>query len=149
MEPWIETWRIHNRIHLFFLDALTREQWNAPLAKGRSVSKQFLHIHGVRLMWLGVAAPDLQAGLSKPAEADIAEAKAALVASGDAVAELLQRATSPVGRIKGFRPHASAFVGYLISHESHHRGQAEIALRQAGLPLPDKVAYGLWEWGVR
>jgi uncharacterized damage-inducible protein DinB len=53
------------------------------------------------------------------------------------------------GKIKGFKPHAAAFLGYLISHESHHRGQIALSLKQAGKPLDKKIAYGLWEWGVR
>jgi uncharacterized damage-inducible protein DinB len=62
---------------------------------------------------------------------------------------LIRQAAEQGGKVKNFKPHVSAFVGYLISHESHHRGQIEIALRQAGQPISDKASYGLWEWGVR
>ena len=53
------------------------------------------------------------------------------------------------GKVKGFKPHAVAFLGYLISHESHHRGQAGWALKSSGRPLDQKTAFGLWEWGTR
>jgi len=43
----------------------------------------------------------------------------------------------------------AAFLGYLISHESRHRGQIEYALRVAGHPLSDKVSYDHWEWRIR
>jgi uncharacterized damage-inducible protein DinB len=75
--------------------------------------------------------------------------KAALEASGTAIAELLRKSLASGGKIKGFKPHAVAFLGYLISHESHHRGQIGWALKHSGKPLGAKTAFGLWEWGVR
>jgi uncharacterized damage-inducible protein DinB len=37
------------------------------------------------------------------------------------------------------------WMGHLISHESHHRGQIMIALKQSGIKLPEQVVInGLW-----
>ncbi|NUM82220.1 hypothetical protein HUU42_15605, partial [bacterium] len=74
--------------------------------------------------------------------------KQSLEASAKAIASLLESALES-GKVKGFKPHAAAFLGYLISHESHHRGQIMLTLKQAGHPVDKKIAYGLWEWGVR
>ena len=150
-EQLVDTWRIHNRIHLFLLEGLSPEQLAAPLAKGKAVGSQFAHIHNVRLMWLKASAPDLleTGGEKIESEPTGPALGAALVASSEAIETLLVRTLETGGRVKNFKPHVSGFVGYLISHESHHRGQIEVALRQAGVPLPDKASYGLWEWGTR
>ncbi len=154
IEQIVETWTIHNRINLYLLDALTEETLTATFApRGRTVYALFVHIHNVRLMWFKSSAPEMLEGLEKleKAEGEVKERLAgALTASGLAVETLLRDSlTTREGKIKGFKPHAVAFMGYLISHESHHRGQVEVALRLSGHALPDKISYGLWEWGVR
>ena len=150
MKPLVETWEIHNRINLYLLHAIPDEALGATLnGKGRSVRDVFSHCHNVRLMWLKSAAPDLLEGLEPKADHDKAKLRTALEASGQAVATLLRKAVDSGGKVKGFKPHATAFLGYLISHESHHRGQVGWTLKHSPHPLDQKAAFGLWEWGVR
>jgi uncharacterized damage-inducible protein DinB len=152
-DPLVETWAIHDRINRYLLAAIPPEALGLTLnGKGRSVHDQFAHIHNVRLMWLKSAAPALLEGLSK-IEAKTLGTKesldAALSASGRAIGSLLEQAIADGGKVKGFKPHATAFLGYLIAHESHHRGQIGWTLKHSAYPLDPKTAYGLWEWGVR
>ena len=149
----LETWAIHNRIVLYLLAAIS----NGALAgqpasgRGRSVGELFAHIHNVRLMWLKSADPALLEGLAKIEKGSASDREtlaAGLTVSGAAIANLL-RASLSAGRVKGFKPHATAFLGYLISHESHHHGEIEMTLTEAGHKLDQKASYGLWEWGVR
>lgn len=152
-EQLVDTWQIHNRIMVYVLDAVAPAALGSRLAgKGRSVGEQFAHLHNVRLMWLRSAAPELLPGLTKIEKAEASDKEhlhAALTASGEAIAALLRQVLATGGKIKGFRPHPSAFLGYLVAHESYHQGEIGLILGQAGLPLDKKVAYGMWEWGVR
>lgn len=151
MDPIIEAWQIQCRLNHYLLDAIPPEHLATPFAKGKSVQANFTHIHNVRLMWLKVCAPDLHAGQTKFEEpvANLETLRLRLAESDAAIDEVLRRAGSPDARIKGFKPHAAAFFGYLTAHEAFHRAAAEFALRQAGAPLPEKASYGIWEWGVR
>src|ERR1041385_8897715 len=152
-DPLLETWQIHDRINLYLLDAVDPASLDSHSAsKGRSVGEQFAHVHNVRLMWLKSAAPDLLKGLAKIENEQANDKKLlrkSLVDSGAAIGQLLANSLEAGGKIKGFKPHAAAFLGYLISHESHHRGQIALTLKQAGKPLDKKIGYGIWEWGVR
>lgn len=150
-DPLVETWEINARINVYLAQAL-----NAPglaaASGGRTVGEALAHIHNVRLMWLKAAAPELLAGLAKIEKGPGLTVPAlveALDASSAAIAKLVTQSLAQGGKVKGFKPHVQAFVGYLISHESHHRGQIAVALKQSKLPLDKKVAYGLWEWGSR
>ncbi len=151
-EQLIETWEIHDRINRYLLEAIPTEALGLALGpKHRNVYKLFAHIHNVRLMWLKAAAPELMEGLTK-LDGDLGDkdilAKE-LEASGKAVSELIRKSVAAGGKVKGFKPHVVAFVGYLISHESHHRGQIGWTLKNTGHPLSQKTSFGLWEWGVR
>lgn len=151
--PLAETFSLNNRINLYLLDAIP-EQHLADVylgPKGRSVGKQFAHLHDVRMMWLKASAPDLLTGLLKLSDEQALQQKAlraSLTASGKAMESLLQQAESG-GKVKGFKPHATAFLGYLLAHEGHHRGQILVTLKQNGHMVDKKTQFGIWEWGVR
>ncbi|HEV7798732.1 MAG TPA: DinB family protein [Pyrinomonadaceae bacterium] len=152
-KQFLETWEIHNRINLYLLDAVEPAALaSLSASKGRTVGEQVAHIHNVRLMWLKSAAPDLLVGLIKIEKEQAGDKKLlrkSLLDSGEAIRILLDQSVQQGGRVKGFKPHASAFLGYLISHESHHRGQIILSLKQAGKVLDKKILFGIWEWGVR
>lgn len=152
-EQLVETWHIHNRVNLYLLDAIPDAALaSVSASRGRSVGAQFAHLHNVRLMWLKAAAPELLSGLDKlgdEAAGDKPRLRRSLEQSADAVAGLLRKAVAAGGKVKNFKPHVVAFLGYLISHESHHRGHVGLTLKQTGHPLDKKTAFGLWEWGVR
>jgi uncharacterized damage-inducible protein DinB len=149
----LDTWQIHDRLNLYLLDAIDPQTLTSHSAsKGRSVGEQFAHIHNVRLMWLKSAAPELLKGVTKIESEQATDKKLlakSLTDSGKAISALLAQSLAAGGKVRGFKPHAAAFLGYLISHESHHRGQIALSLKQAGKPLDKKIGFGMWEWGVR
>ena len=151
-EQLVDTWRIWTRVGLYVLDALDPAALVARTElKGRTIGDQFAHTHNVRLMWLKDTAADLHAELAKldkDAAGDRATLRAALVASAEAIATMVGRGIE-AGRIKGFKPHPTGFVGYLIAHESFHLGDIGVRLTQAGHPLDRKTDFGMWAWGVR
>ena len=147
-----EAWAIHDRINRYLLAAIPEEALTAVSAsKGRTVAEQFAHMHNVRLMWLKAALPELLTGLTKLEKTGLGRKSlnTELERSGAAIAKLLEESAANADRIKGFKPHGTAFFAYLVSQESHHRGQILLTLKQAGFPVDKKFSYGIWEWGVR
>jgi len=141
----------NHRISLYLIGNLPAEAWNAkpPGGKGRTIAAIVAHIHNVRVMWLKAAkAEDIPEQLDR-ATVTPEQAARAFESSRAALRKLCARALETDGRIKSFRPDVAGFIGYLIAHDAHHRGQIAMLARQAGHPLPQKAMLGMWEWGLR
>jgi len=141
----------NNRINLYMIENLAADAWTAKLpgGKGRTIAAIVAHIHNVRVMWLKAAkAEDIPEQLDRDM-VTTAQAVRALESSRAALHKLCRQAVETDGRIKGFRPDVAGFVGYLIAHDAHHRGQIAMLARQLGHPLSQKTVFGIWGWGKR
>lgn len=141
----------NNRINQYMIENLPAETWNAkpPDGKGRTVAAIAAHMHNVRVMWLKAAkANEIPEQLDR-ASVTPAQAIRGLEQSCSALSTLIRGALAGDGRIKNFRPDVAGFIGYLIAHDGHHRGQIAMLARQLGHPLPQKAMFGMWEWGTR
>lgn len=142
----------NDRINQYLLENLPAAAWRAepPDGKGRSIAAIVAHMHNVRVMWLKAAAKEskIPEQLDRTNVTQPAAAKA-FEQSRSALSAVLRAALEGDGHVKGFRPDAAGFFGYLIAHDAHHRGQICMLARQVGQPLPQKAMFGMWEWGTR
>lgn len=140
----------NEKVNQFLLDQLPAAAWRAepPNGKGRTAAAIVAHIHNVRVMWLKMAAKGSR--IPEQLERDkvsVAGAKKGLADSHAALHALIESSMKSDGRIKGFPPDVASFIGYLIAHDAHHRGQVAMLARQTGNPLPKPAQFGMWEWG--
>jgi len=147
----LNAFQTNDRINHYLIDNLPAESWKAkpPGDKGRTIAAMVAHMHNVRVMWLKAAKAETIPEQLDRATVTPAQAKSGLDGSCRALVELISRAVESDGRIKNFRPDVAGFIGYLIAHDAHHRGQIAMLGRQVGHPLPQKAMFGMWEWGVR
>ncbi len=151
----LDTWRIHNSINLYLVAKIPTKGFNAVPAgsRGRTVREQLVHLIRVRLGWLHYhrtgkrpkRIPDVESISTR------AELKRGLADSGKKVFGFLAESLEGKSAPRAFNRQAVRGMGYLISHESHHRGQIMLALKQSGMKMPEEVALqGLWQkwmWG--
>lgn len=150
-EALLVSYATNERINQYLLRDLNPGAWRAepPGGKGRTIAAIVAHMHNVRVMWLKSAK-----AASVPEQLDrhsvtLDQAKAGLNESFLALQEVIGNALATDGRIRGFKPDVVGFVGYLIAHDAHHRGQVTMLARQTGFPLGKSTAFGMWEWGTR
>jgi len=147
----LNAFNTNNRINQYLIDNLPSAAWKAKSAegKGRTIGAIVAHMHNVRVMWLkATKAEEIPAQLDR-ASVTPAQAVRALESSRHALSVVISGALARDGRVKGFRPDVAGFLGYLIAHDAHHRGQIAMLARQLGHPLPQKAMFGMWEWGSR
>jgi uncharacterized damage-inducible protein DinB len=148
-EDVLEVWQVHDQINFYLLEhipdagfqALTLLRNGQP-SKGRNVARIFAHLHEVRATHVGreflKGLPRFEGG----AEPGRGQLLAAFRASTLTVEGRLARIVGQHERIKDRT--GLALLSYLISHESHHRGQILLALKQSGVRMPDETRFGIW-----
>jgi len=148
----LDTFSINQKANELLLTNVSDAAWQmpAPNGKGRTIAAIAAHMHNVRLMWLSAA--DKTAKLPAKLDGEKSsreEVSQALRNSAAAISKLIEKGLAdPVGKVPNFKPDVVAFVGYLIAHDAHHRGQVAMLARQLGHPIPAKTGFGMWEWGT-
>lgn len=152
IEQVLETWRDNERINRFLLETIPEGGLTAvPLLKdgrpgrGRDVGRMFAHLFDARMSHMrnkekqaAGRLPDFPKGETPPKK-DLLKA---LEVSGKAVELRLSGAIEAGETIH--TKHPLNFLGYLIAHDSHHRGQMMLALKQNGYKLTDELRWGPW-----
>ena len=150
-EQWVGTWKINNRVNLFLLDKIDDEALYSTFRSngaGKPI-QQFSHINNVRIWKLRELAEDLAYKFPETDEnskLDRVFVRQMLIETESAVTELLRRGFENEGKIEGFRRGAVVLQCYFIAHESHHRGNIMLTLKESGYKIPKSVEYGIWNW---
>jgi uncharacterized damage-inducible protein DinB len=148
---------INEQMNQLIIEHLNPAAWKAkPPGDVRTIAAIFTHMHNVRCKWIRLTAPDLKV----PAQLNRAnctpqQASTVLAESAARCAEMLDQALGTgAPRIEKFRrdgwakpwPVGMEMLGYMISHEAHHRGQVCMLAHQLGFPLRSKVTGEMWNW---
>lgn len=144
-----ETWEMNNNVTGYLLDNIETEWLSATLGgKGRSIGEQFVHVNNIRSFWINKVGKKMDLKVDKKYALDKHELSKALGKSSSKMKETLTIIFSEE-RIKGYKPHPSAFFTQMIAHESHHRGQIMATITRNGFEINKSVNYGLWSWNKK
>src|SRR5438105_10954889 len=152
-----EIFAANDRINQILIERLDPAAWTAkPTGQVRSIAAIFTHMHNVRAKWVRLTAPHMKVPRHlNRTHCTPQQARTGLAESAARCAEMLAEAPGGCGgRVEEFRrdgwarpwPVGLEMLCYMLSHEAHHRGQVCMLAHQLGFPLPDEVAYGIWNW---
>lgn len=147
----LEAWRINNRVNLRLIENISDEGMRCTLSRrgGRNVVRQFAHLHNNRIWHLERRAKKLANGAhlfdtyDEPSRRALASA---LRDSTERIEELICLSSEGASGVRTFKRGLVPYVAYFIAHESHHRGNILLTLKQCGHGLDKKTQYAIWDW---
>jgi uncharacterized damage-inducible protein DinB len=113
------------------------------------VARQLAHVHNVRVQQLDGRAKDLAQGLvtfASEDEPDRDRLEQALTISAARIEAFLERAITGEGKARPFKRGVITTLAYFVAHESHHRGNILLTLKQCGHKIDPAVAMAIWDW---
>lgn len=151
LEVLLDSWDRNHRILLNLLDVVPDGGLEVrAMEGGPAVSQLFTHVGYVRLAFVSEDAPEFAR--------ELPEAEWVVELDRSRLAQMLRDSARAVldavkGRLESGREmdlhydHPVLLLQHLIWHEGYHHGQIKLALKMAGLAIPDRVA-GPGTWGV-
>src|SRR6185503_13382074 len=146
-EQLLAAWQTHEKMNRLLIDSISDTGMQKTLSTrgGRTIYQQLVHIHNVRMQWLEICSKDIFSKykvLDKETSFSRKGLQKAFEDSAKGIEELLSRSWDGGGKVKGFKKGVIPLLGYFISHESHHRGNILLTLKQSGEKIPDTVKWG-------
>ncbi len=65
---------------------------------------------------------------------------------GERIEAFLRDGAAGVPQRRVFKKGVIANLGHLVAHESHHRGNILLTLKQCGRNLDQATRYAIWNW---
>ena len=150
-EAILETWQVHNRSMLFLIENLPDKAFETTLSKrgGRTIAAQLAHCIDVRFYRMESFVKKNQLDFTPFKKGYVTgkmELMRAFEDSGKIMDSLILESLNSDGKAPHFARGIVVMIGYYISHEAHHRGHALLTAKTQGIPLPDSLKWGVWEW---
>lgn len=145
LDELLTCWRINQSKAIDLLGVCSDDTFALKPGAGKSIRSNFVHIVGVRVMWIEVKLPKEPLDIPKLdwKTADRNQIHEGLMLSSELVEKMfLKIGTNP----KSKKGSLISLYSYLLAHEAHHRSQIEISLRIAGKEPSEKFLYDLWDW---
>jgi uncharacterized damage-inducible protein DinB len=144
LEALLDSWNRNNTILLNLLRALPEGGLEVrAIQSSPSVAELFTHIHYVRLIFVLEDAPEFARRLPEKEwwiEPDHDRMARMLNDSAQAVRDAVKNRVETGREMNLHYDHPILLLQHMLWHEGYHHGQIKLALKLAGLPIPDEEA---------